>query len=623
MSKCKYYKQQKYVSDDGGFTWMALDVYRKGGLIEYESSDCTPTPPSPTGYSSQYLTFVTEEDVVFSADFARGNDVIYYSLDSGTTWSELHDNMSTPTVSANTTVMWKATLEPINWSYVVNFNSNGQFHVEGNTMSLLYGDDFIDQTSLYGYHSIFTNLFGGCSGLTSVENMVLPATTLANNCYSSMFYGCTSLTTAPQLLATTLTDYCYDYMFKGCTSLTTAPQLPSTTLAVACYSHMFDGCTSLTTAPTLSSTTLADNCYEHMFEGCTSLTEAPTLSATTLTEGCYLGMFSGCTSLSAITCLATSISATNCTYQWVSGVTSNGTFTKNPSMSSWSIGESGIPSGWTVKDYGIEYRTISGTPYCSGSSGYDKYINVYSQVSHDSGGTWITTATTPTLLEANSEDCGYVPQTDYTKQYFTLVAQDNGTISYDYDGYYSLDSGSTWTWFVNGVTLNVTSGDCIMWKYQGSCGQFSSTCNFYAEGNAMSLVYEDNFSGQTAISVSMDSLFYNCTGLTSAENMELPATGLANSAYTYMFEGCTSLTKAPILRAETLSSGCYYHMFYGCSSLSAITCLATDMSATRCTAQWVNGVAASGTFTKAASADWSVKTGNHGIPSGWTVVDAT
>lgn len=52
-----------------------------------------------------------------------------------------------------------------------------------------------------------------------------------------------------------------------------------------------------------------------------------------------------------------------------------------------------------------QYRTTSGTPYCSG---YDKYVDVYSQVSYDEGATWETTATTPTMIEHNSYDCGYV-----------------------------------------------------------------------------------------------------------------------------------------------------------------------------------------------------------------------
>ena len=44
--------------------------------------------------------------------------------------------------------------------------------------------------------------------------------TMASYCYNSMFYGCTSLTQAPELPATTLKDYCYNSMFYGCTSLT-------------------------------------------------------------------------------------------------------------------------------------------------------------------------------------------------------------------------------------------------------------------------------------------------------------------------------------------------------------------------------------------------------------------
>jgi hypothetical protein len=64
-------------------------------------------------------------------------------------------------------------------------------------------------------------------------------------------------------------------------------------------------------------------------------------------------------------------------------------------------------------------------------------------------------------------------------------------------------------------------------------------------------------------------------------------------------------------------------MFNGCTSLNSIKCLATNVSATYCTNGWVSGVAASGTFTKAANmTKWTTKTGTSGIPSGWDVQDA-
>jgi hypothetical protein len=58
-----------------------------------------------------------------------------------------------------------------------------------------------------------------------------------------------------------------------------------------------------------------------------------------------------------------------------------------------------------------------------------------------------------------------------------------------------------------------------------------------------------------------------------------------------------------------------------CYSLNSIKCLATNISASDCTTNWVEGVASSGTFIKAANmSGWT--TGNSGIPSGWTVQNA-
>ena len=138
----------------------------------------------------------------------------------------------------------------------------------------------------------YSDMFFGCTALTTAPE--LPATTLAKYCYTDMFYGCTALTTAPTLPATTLAERCCSQMFYGCTALTTAPALPATTLAEYCYNGMFYGCTALTTAPALPATTLAKYCYQSMFHGCTALTTAPALPATTLTDNCYAYMFNKC-----------------------------------------------------------------------------------------------------------------------------------------------------------------------------------------------------------------------------------------------------------------------------------------------------------------------------------------
>ena len=143
---------------------------------------------------------------------------------------------------------------------------------------------------------------------------------------------------------------CGNYMFRNCTSLTVAPALPATELADWCYSGMFWGCTSLTVAPALPATTLYQYCYAHMFRDCTGITSASELPNATLDYDCYSCMFRGCTNLTHIKCLVTDIPSSSCTFSWVDGVSSNGTFVKHPDMTSWSTGVSGIPEGWTVVD---------------------------------------------------------------------------------------------------------------------------------------------------------------------------------------------------------------------------------------------------------------------------------
>ena len=118
------------------------------------------------------------------------------------------------------------------------------------------------------------------------------------------------------------------------------------------------------------------------------------------------------------------------------------------------------------------------------------------------------------------------------------------------------------------------------------------------------------------------SMFHGCTSLTEAP--ALPATILVEECYNSMFYGCTSLTEAPALLAETLKNDCYARMFCGCTSLNRITMLATDISASSCLYEWVEGVAATGTFIKTASLvqgteRGQLKTGKNGIPEGWTV----
>ena len=145
----------------------------------------------------------------------------------------------------------------------------------------------------------FSKLFYGCSVLTSAPD--LPSKNLSSKCYYSMFYGCTGLTTAPALPATVLANGCYAQMFYGCTSLKSAPALPATELAENCYQSMFYGCKSLQNASDLPAEKVPDNAYNEMFYGCTTLEAMPVISAKTVGAYGMQEMFYGCSNLSTVT----------------------------------------------------------------------------------------------------------------------------------------------------------------------------------------------------------------------------------------------------------------------------------------------------------------------------------
>ena len=395
------YKVDDFQLGVGGLTKVTLlQVWDKSKYLGeyYVEPEPEPEPPAPQPSVNMPFSVRNMENTPIEFPAEPGYS---YSLVEGE-WENVYES-GTITLDPGDTVRIRWVSQPrtsIDYSTFPWPSSNPRINIGGNIMSLLDGNNFqemnvvgsnafydlfwgknidIDDLVLpattlaaHCYHSMFFNcrslttapqlpattlashcyayMFYGCSSLITAP--ALSATTLAESCYSNMFSGCTSLTSAPALPATTLNPYCYAFMFYGCTSLTTSPQLPATTLASHCYENMFDGCTSLTSVPaSLPATTLASHCYAYMFYGCSSLTKAPDLPAATLVEYCYTHMFDGCTSLNHVTCYATNNYTSQYYYttEWLNNVSSTGTFHKASGVS-WNRGVSGIPNNWTVLD---------------------------------------------------------------------------------------------------------------------------------------------------------------------------------------------------------------------------------------------------------------------------------
>ena len=599
-------------------------------------------------YNQQYLTLdiLTDGTILWKANSGL-TKTISYSKDEGLTWTTITSSESgTPIVATSGD---KILIKGENDQYATNkdnyscFYSSGDavtYNVYGNIMSLIGGDNFSGLTSFNNKTFVFKSLFDH-STVVSAENLVLPVMTLTNDCYRAMFANTPSLIEAPKLPATTLANDCYWYMFQR-TSISVSPELP----------------------------------------------------AATVPSGAYAGMFQECASLSFITCMATDITAASATTSWTQGLPQSGTFVKTSSMTSWTIGDNGIPVGWVVYDSELLAPTIT----CDGKKiqlscttyGADIYYRLdetgeYVQYHNPIHITADTVIQAYSILGQNTssivrENCEYVPTHDYADDYLTFKARTNGKIYLHSNGGvvktidYSLNGGawSSITATDDSTYIEVTAGDTVRFRGEnqsyatsksgytgfgygerlpsGEASYDSDAAEVDIEGNIMSLIYGDNFEDQITFSggtYNFCSIFKKLK-VVSAENLVLPATTLTNYCYRAMFSWCTYLVVPPQLPATTLAQGCYWYMFercaittapdlladtlvrecYGymftsCASLNYIKCMAeNNLSVASGKTNWVNGVAASGTFVK--SSDVSVSTwtrGASGIPTNWLVYD--
>lgn len=215
------------------------------------------TPPLLTP-----LTFEAVEagaQVTFTINVATGP--VEYSTD-GTNWSAYTSATPITLAAIGDKVMFRGT----NAAYGDNsqnsiISCDKECYIYGNIMSLIKAEGFETETTLpagYTFKMLFQENAKIKNHTDATKYLVLPATTLTDDCYSYMFSNCVLLETAPELPATTLTKNCYYFMFSGCQSLTTAPVLPAKELKSGCYAFMFDDCSSLNYLKCLATSIASD-----------------------------------------------------------------------------------------------------------------------------------------------------------------------------------------------------------------------------------------------------------------------------------------------------------------------------------------------------------------------------
>lgn len=145
----------------------------------------------------------------------------------------------------------------------------------------------------------------------------------------------------------------------------------------------------------------------------------------------------------------------------------------------------------------------------------------------------------------------------------------------------------------------------------------SSTYEFNAGGNIMSLLYGDDFKDKyLAERATFHSMFIG-SKIVSASKLALPE-NTRTKCYYNMFKDSTSLIKAPVLPSSYVSDNAYWQMFKGCTSLNRIISYAKNAVSGNSFKDWVDGVSATGDFYNLGGYQY-FPSGASGIPSGWTV----
>lgn len=538
-------------------------------------------------YSKKYFTLKANESGTFSLS-KFSNENVFYSINDGE-WIEHIGQTVSEQLEEGDTVKFKLT-SATGGVHGNPFKFTGSHDFYGNIMSLVYGDDFEDKTTLPNVSGLFNAAFTANQKLRSAENLIIPATDIPDSCCVAMFNSCSSLMYAPELPATGVSSSCYNSMFYGCTSLVEGPSI-------------------------LPATTLAPNCYSGMFNGCSSLQKGPDLPATTMpSQSCYYNMFSGCHSLNSLKMLATNFNMADFS-GWMGNVSASGTMILGDGVDvsdfpSGTNSINGIPSGWTVVEENYTPTEIQSTPLTLdilsdgelviGAGGYATGVTY----SMDKGETWNELNLPARHFEVHAGESiqfkgvfGSSQSVSYSGSTAQFNARGN-ILSTMYANSFPYAFGTGPTGTTSAKLMEMFKNSNIVDASQLYLPErLKNTSNMFQamfEGcTKLTAAPALTFTGMTSSNINnCFRMFYGCTSLTAAPELpsetlaescygfmftdcyalttapELPATALTRSCYQAMFGNCTSLTAAPELPATSLSNSCYSSMFSGCTSLA-------------------------------------------------------
>ena len=541
----------------------------------------------------QKTTVVDETDYFYIESLDDGNTV---SLNTSLTDTS-HSQYLTPTVQFSTNKQ--------NWTTVTfDWSTTGDKNIDISTV-LNTGDKmyFRNDTGKFNYVNSGSSYSTIKFSTTKNANAGGDIRTLANY---------------RDVETSSMTRGMFSNLFNGNTYIVDASnlRLPFTTLTDFCYYRLFYGCTSLTTAPALPAKTLTTNCYQQLFYGCTKLTTAPALPATTLANYCYNGIFKNCSSLNTVKISAKNISATNCLTEWLYGCASTGTVYNLGKVNIPYFTDSGIRRGWVECNYSDKHsddyfwfkntnngsNSLKFTREKSGSPSSSNYTTTVEWSKDKKNWTKMTIGSSNSISLSKNET--------------VYLRNDTGKFSY-----YNGDSNAYCYYKISGDYSYTVGGDLR------TLINYKNVVNLSLKNGVFSnlFYYDSNLTSASSLTFKYHTIssygFYRChhsnNSFTTAATSVLHPVNLNPYCYYRMYTS-TNITSTPVLPAQTLKEGCYQLMFASCNDFSSVTSYANNISATSCLENWMSGVKSSGTFHNLGTASYPRSA--SGVPSGWTIV---
>ena len=544
-------KRKKISGAAGVRDYLKFTAIENGATLKYEIFGSLPN--IDIGYSLDGSTFIA---------WPANNTITLNSGESVYIWNK-KDTLST---GGSDRIIFRTG---------ANFNVSGNLNSMINFtdvkpycfFALFAGDDIIDASEML---LPSTTLADSCyaymyEAATLQVPPELPATTLAQNCYSGMFKDCYDLIRAPRVLpAKKLENSCYMGMFNSCTNIEESPEIMATTLAQDCFTFMFYYCSSLKSIKIAYDGSFDSTYFYRWVRNVPSSGdfyyngEDSSHGESAIPTGWDAHEFTEPLKFTASQASTIKYRVNGTPDIDIQYSYDNIDWIALPANTdiSLSSGQSVYLKNTknTLSTSEINYVNfiMSGSIAASGDiNALINYKNVSSYCYHRLFEDCAALTSTPDLVSKTiAEYC-------YNNMFKGCTGLREGTDlpagSLPAHCYESMFQGCTN--LSRGITIKATVSVA-----ERSC--------YYMFGGCQSLIYAPDLYVKTMAPGCYANMFNGCRALQTAP--DLPATTLANACYSAMFSGCQNLDTAPIdLPATTLADSCYSAMFSGCIRLKA------------------------------------------------------